>query len=216
MGPALELASIAATLLGGLAAGLMARKPTGTPAIPLATLAIAALIGVVFAAQLVRPELLQHLQRSESVWRELQAWRIFTALFAQDGGAAGFIFNLIILLVIGSVAESRLGSRLWLLIYFGAGVLTEIAALAWQPVGAGNSIAVFALAGALVASGAVSESSRVRLLIRAIAAAAASSLLLMRDIHGVGFLLGALLALAPSAARPPHPADPAPQRPKDC
>jgi membrane associated rhomboid family serine protease len=76
-------------------------------------------------------------------------WRTFTSLFVQDGGAAGTISNLAFLLLIGALAEQVLGTRRWLLCYFGAGLVGELAGYAWQPRGAGNSVAICGLAGAL-------------------------------------------------------------------
>src|SRR4030095_15357580 len=42
------------------------------------------------------------------------------------------------------------GPRWWLVCYFGAGLAGELAGYAWQPRGAGNSVAVCGLAGVLV------------------------------------------------------------------
>jgi membrane associated rhomboid family serine protease len=82
-------------------------------------------------------------------------WRTFTALFVQDGGVAGTISNLAFLLVLGVVAEQVLGAWRWLVCYFGAGLVGELAGNAWQPRGAGNSVAVCGLAGALTVALAV-------------------------------------------------------------
>ncbi|MGH3796487.1 MAG: rhomboid family intramembrane serine protease [Pseudonocardiaceae bacterium] len=76
-------------------------------------------------------------------------WRTLTALFVQDGGVPGTLSNLAFLLFIGVLAEQVLGSWRWLVCYFGAGLAGALVAYAWQPYGAGNSIAICGLAGAL-------------------------------------------------------------------
>jgi membrane associated rhomboid family serine protease len=100
-------------------------------------------------AQAAAPGLLASLQRSpEGLHGDW--WRTGTALFAQDGGVVGALSNLAFLLILGAIAEQFLTAGRWLACYFGAGLVGELAGYAWQPVGAGNSIAVCGLAGALV------------------------------------------------------------------
>jgi hypothetical protein len=82
-------------------------------------------------------------------------WRTFTSLFVQDGGVAGTISNLAFLLVMGVLAEQVLGAWQWLVCYFGAGLVGELAGYAWQPRGAGNSVAICGLAGGLTVALAV-------------------------------------------------------------
>ena len=77
-------------------------------------------------------------------------WRSFTALLVQDGGVAGSISNLVFLLVLGAMAEQVLGAGRWLVCYLGAGLVGELAGYVWQPRGAGNSVAICGLAGALI------------------------------------------------------------------
>jgi hypothetical protein len=49
--------------------------------------------------------------------------------------------------VLGVVAEQIASRWRWLVCYFGAGIVGELVAYSWQPVGAGNSVAVCGLAG---------------------------------------------------------------------
>jgi membrane associated rhomboid family serine protease len=74
-------------------------------------------------------------------------WRTLTALFGQDGGVAGTVSNLAFLLAVGVVAEQVTSRPRWLLCYFGAGLAGERAGYAWQPYGAGDSVAICGLAG---------------------------------------------------------------------
>lgn len=76
-------------------------------------------------------------------------WRNGTALLFQDGGIAGTFFNLAFLIVIGTLAEQVINRGAWLILYCVGGLLAEVVAHFWQPVGAGNSVAICALTGAL-------------------------------------------------------------------
>lgn len=208
-----DLACIFLALGAGLASGLAQVAATRPPLrIPWATLFMLALLAVAFGAQLAVPGLLPLFQRNSSLIERAELWRAVTALVAQEGAVTGAVFNLTILLVIGSVAEQTLGARRWLVVYLGAGVVTEFLALAWQPQGAGNSIAVFALAGALTALNAGAERNAARILIRSIAAAAGLGLLAQRDIHGIGFWMGAAITLGLSMAGRASTPERSPQR----
>ena len=114
---------------------------------PVATAVVFVVTAVTSVLGLVRPEVLAALQRTpeglDGDW-----WRSFTALSVQDGGVVGTVSNLAFLLVLGTLAEQVLGSRRWLVCYFGAGLAGELAGYAWQPRGAGDSVAICGLAGA--------------------------------------------------------------------
>jgi membrane associated rhomboid family serine protease len=133
----------------GLAwAAALARHPAlARP--PWLTACVFAVTAAVSAAQFADHSVLTVLERTPAGlsgdW-----WRSFTALFVQDGGVAGTIFNLAFLLVIGSIAEQAFSRRRWLLLYFIPGLAGEFAGYAWQPTGAGNSVAVCGLAGGLI------------------------------------------------------------------
>lgn len=160
---------------------------------PAATLSMLALVMAMFPILHAEPGLLPILARNSSLLEHGELWRAFTALFAQETGTAGAIFNMAILLVVGAVAEQLLGWRPWLAVYLGAGILTEFLGLAWQPNGSGNSIAVFGLAGALaVRSGQVP--STFQSMLRIVGISAGAGLLMSHDIHGIGFWTGALIA----------------------
>src|SRR6266498_652308 len=98
---------------------------------------MAAMVALTSGMQLGARTRLPVLAREPSLVERGQLWRAVTALFVQDGGVAGFFFNLVILLLIGAVAERRWGATRWLLAYLGGGMISEFLALAWQPHGAG-------------------------------------------------------------------------------
>jgi membrane associated rhomboid family serine protease len=116
---------------------------------PVVTTAVFMVTATTSVLGLLIPGMLEALQRTpqglHGDW-----WRTFTALFVQDGGVVGTLSNLVFLLVMGVLAEQVLGAWRWLVCYFGAGLVGELAGYAWQPRGAGNSVAICGLAGALI------------------------------------------------------------------
>jgi len=122
-------------------------------------------------------------------------WRLITPLFVQDGGISGSIFNLVSLLLVGSASEQLWGSQRWLIIWFIGGVLSEIIAFAWQPVGAGNSVANFSLAASVAVLCLTRNPLRTARIAALLALGAGVSLLLLNDIHGAAAMLGAVIAI---------------------
>lgn len=183
-----------AATMAALVAGTVAEvwNPPPYRRWPVVTLTVAALVLATFAAQTLVPDLLPMLARDPRMVSSGEVWRAVTALFAQDGGASGLLFNLFWLLVLGSTAERRLPRAGWLAVYFLGGIASELLALGWQPHGAGNSIACFALAGALCGDWREGRWRWWRAGVGLLGAAAASLLLLDNDIHGIGFFVGLL------------------------
>lgn len=182
------------TALGAAVTTALLRRREGTASArrwPVLTLAMALAIGLMFAIQHAVPDLLALLGREPALLDKGEVWRAATALFVQDGGVPGVLFNLFWLLVIGSLAEWKLGSARWAMVYFGGGILTEFLALYWQPYGAGNSVAYFALAGALIAHLDGRGMRLLQMLARAAGLACGVALAAGHDIHGVAFLIGA-------------------------
>src|SRR6266536_2885378 len=117
--------------------------------LPRATLALLPVVGLPTTLQFFFPALLPLLQRNYSRFLQGEWWRLITSLFAQDGGVGGTIFNLVSLLLVGAVAEQFWYSRQILLLFFLGGILAQFIAFAWQPAGAGNSVANFNLAASI-------------------------------------------------------------------
>ncbi len=115
------------------------------------------LAGVVFlaaaaalVAQLVEPSLLERVQRGATAIDAGQWWRLGTGMFFHDGGIFGGIFNLIALAVLGTFAEWCFSRVQWFVLYFGCGLFGQFLSYLWlNPVGAGNSMCVAGLLGAL-------------------------------------------------------------------
>jgi len=179
-------------------AGRLQLSPVRGP-VPWLTLSLVAMLALALAAQLLLPPLIAQVQRDAGAIRQGEIYRLFTALWFQDGGVSGGLFNLAILFLLGAVSERLWDRRAWLILYFGTGLAAECIALAWKPIGAGNSIACFGLAGGILAFGGLGsgagESSRIVTVLRVIGLGAGAALALMRDIHGAALLIGAVIGL---------------------
>ena len=125
----------------GTSTGIQSRVPPGTAAF--ITIAV-----FVAAVQELHPEWLGLAERDPVRFAAGEWWRVVTALFAYDDGAVqklGIVFGA---LVLGIVAERRIGTVEWLIIAFVSGLAGQIVGLWWQPYGAGSSVAVAGLLGA--------------------------------------------------------------------
>jgi membrane associated rhomboid family serine protease len=160
------------------------------------------LTAAVGVAQLVHPPLFDLWRRDGSRIDAGEWWRLGTGMFVQDGWLAGLVFNLVILAVFGVAAERVFGRARWLLCYFGGGLFGQTVSYLWlSPVGAGNSMCVAALIGAL-ATGVLLAPSRlgvavprpVRLTGFAVPVLAVVDTL-AHDNHGLPALLGMALGL---------------------
>lgn len=160
---------------------------------PLVTIGIAIVTFVVSVLAEFDPALLAALARDRDALLAGEWWRMITPLFAQDGGWAGLIFNLVALLVLGSAAELLLGRRMLLGTYFGAGLVSEVAAYTiLQGQGfAGNSVANFGLAGLLAVVGVASAAGP--RLFGLVSLVAGALLVVFANLHGVGYAVGAVI-----------------------
>jgi rhomboid protease GluP len=169
----------------------------GTPRRPVLTGTVFVVTAAALIAQLAVPSLLGHVQRDASAIDAGQWWRLITGMFFQDGGIPGGIFNLAILAVVGTLAEWSLGRVRWFVLYFGCGLFGQFLSYLWlNPVGAGNSMCVAGLLGALAvvvlrlrAAGPPTGLYRAALLIAPLAVLDT----ILHDNHGMPALLGMVL-----------------------
>jgi membrane associated rhomboid family serine protease len=113
---------------------------------PVLTAALTVLTGAVSVWGLVSPAVLDALERTP-VAGHGEVWRWLTSLVVQDGGVLGTASNLIFLGLLGAAAEQVVGRVAMTVCYLVAGLAGQVAGVLWQPVGAGNSVAVCGLAG---------------------------------------------------------------------
>jgi membrane associated rhomboid family serine protease len=162
---------------------------------PQATLFLLLIVGIPSILQFFYPVLLVILQRDAVRILNGEWWRLVTSLFVQDGGIPGLSFNLVSLLLVGMVAEQLWNSPLTILIFFVGGIVGEIAGLAWQPIGAGNSVANFSLVGSIVVGCLTGHPTKVVQLIGLLTLGTYILLVALHDIHGAAGTAGMLLAL---------------------
>ncbi len=149
------------------------------------------------ALQFVVPGLLPAVRRNPDALAAGEWWRLITPLFVQADPwwATLTVFGGIA--VVGVAVERLYGRRDWVLLYFGGGVVGELAGYAWQPHGSGASVAGAGLLGGLCVwllwrGKSVSLPLRVRfwgpvwLLVGVV-------LVALHDIHGPPLLFGACL-----------------------
>lgn len=149
-------------------------------------------------AQLVNSGLYDRMCRAPERIRDGEWWRLVSAMFFQDGGAVGLAFNLVGLVVFGVIAERVLGRWRWVVAYFGCGLFGQVMSFWWlDSTGAGNSMCVAGLIGALTAVALVAPRSfgprspkRPVLYVVPVLAVVDT---LLRDNHGLPLLLGLAL-----------------------
>lgn len=163
--------------------------------VPKATILLLLAIGVPTMLQCFFPPILPALERNYRRFVDGEWWRLITPLFVQDGGISGSIFNLVSLLFMAHVGERVWGSVRCIAIFFGCGVLSEVVALSWQPIGAGNSVANFGLAASVAVVALIYARQRSIRFLACIGLGAGLILLLLRDIHGAATIIGAIVGL---------------------
>jgi len=125
--------------------------PLDIPArFPIATIVVLSITIVVTGLQMIYPEVLSALRRNPTALAAGEWWRMVTPLFVHSDGWVQIIVNLIGIAVVGRLVEQLFGSWRWLALYFISGVIVEAISYAWEPYGAGASIALCGLIGGLL------------------------------------------------------------------
>jgi rhomboid protease GluP len=164
---------------------------------PYATLLVLGAVAVVTLLQIFAfPSLLPALARQPGEIAGGEWWRLVTALFVHDEGLPQLALNLVAGLAGGIAAERLYGPWRWLVFFFAAGIFGNLAGLAWQPSGAGCSVAVAGLWGAVFAWLLCRPGLPLQARAGAILGlAGAVAWLAARNIHGPPAILGFVLAL---------------------
>src|SRR5262245_37613078 len=163
-------------------AGPGMRQAEGFPG---ATITLCCLVAIPSLLQIAFPRLLFALRRDgDLILHHGEWWRVVTPLVVQDGGTAGLIGNLLVLALVGVVAERIWGCWRVLVLFFATGILSEFVALAWQPIGAGHSIGNFGLAAGVLLCCLLRAAAIPPRVLSALGIASGLGLLVMRDIHG--------------------------------
>lgn len=215
------LISIALTVAA--AGGVPYLRGTGRRlALPGMTLVLAAVTAVVSILGNLNPDILAALGRDRDALLGGQWWRLITPLLVQDGGWAGTVFNLVALLIVGTLAETLYGRGVLLGVYVAAGIVSEIAGYTiLQNQGfAGNSVADLGLTALCLVTYVVGTQPLPRVL-GVVGLLAGATLIVTANLHGIGFAVGAVAGLVlalPSRERQPSTTLPAerPPRPATC
>ncbi len=162
---------------------------------PLTTILLALAIAVSSTLQFFFPSMLSALQRDYAQILRGEWWRIVTALFVQDGGVSGAVFNVLSLLLIGRMAEQLWGGKRMIIVFFAGAIIGELAGFAWQPIGAGNSVGNFSLAAGIAAISLMRQHNKIAIIGALAALRADAALIVLHDIHGAAALAGALTTL---------------------
>lgn len=172
---------------------LRARSPAFR--LPRVTLLLTLIVATSAATQLVSSLYLPLLQRDYLRFLDGDWWRLFTPLFVQDGRVNGAIFNLVTLLIIGTIAEQLWSGKQILVLFFIGGVAGEVVGFAWQPTGAGNSVANFSLAASIAVACLTRRPQKPALFAALLAMGTDAVLVALNDIHGAAAFAGAVCAL---------------------
>lgn len=184
--------------------GTLILKQRAPVRLQVATLSILLVTGVLTGLQFAFPQVLAALMRTPAAITNHEWWRFVTPLFVHDEGWKQIAFNFPALLIIGTLTERLFGSRQVLFLYFASGFVGEIAGLAWNPYGAGASVAGAGLLGAL-AFWMLAKNRTPPAMFGAIVILAGAAILTgIKDLHGPPILAGAALA-AVMLRRTPQP-----------
>lgn len=123
-------------------------------------------------------------------------WRVVSPLFVQPYGWGQCLFNGLFLIVFVPLCERLYGAGVWL-IYFGSGIVGQLANYAWRPEGGGASTAAFGAMGSLLLW-VLWQRRSIPIqypVFASIGIGGAVVMSLIRDGHGPGLLTGASIAL---------------------
>lgn len=79
----------------------------------------------------------------------LEVWRFATAIFLH-GSLSHLLVNVFALALFGSILESFIGSRKFLIVFFVSGIMANIIAVNFYPISLGASGAIYGILGALI------------------------------------------------------------------
>jgi hypothetical protein len=186
-----------------LAAGLQVavRLPRANRRFPIVAVVATVLIGIPSLLQFAFPAIGDALSRKPALELSGQWWRVATALFAQDGGLVGAIFNLLVVAVVVFFGERAWGRWRAVVLFLVPSLVLNLLALVWNASGGGSSFASDGLLLSMCALGVLTLRRRVVYVCAAIAVAAGLVLILANDAHGVAMALGFLLGLAFGSSR---------------
>ncbi|NUW29851.1 rhomboid family intramembrane serine protease [Nonomuraea sp. SMC257] len=167
----------------------------GVPAArPLLTWAVFGVTAATTAAGLLVPGFAPVLVRTDDFFHG-EGWRLITPILVNPEGWHQVVFNGVMLLLVGVIAERTFGRARWAALYLAGGLAGNAFSYVMSDYGAGSSVAVAGLAGGLAAwvlSGRAGLPVPPRIAAGALLAGGAA-LAALGDNHGAPLLVGALL-----------------------
>lgn len=157
---------------------------------PLLTISVVLVTGVFTTLQCFYPPILFALRRTPGVLSQHEWWRFITPILVHDGGWRQIAFNFPATLIAGAIVERFYSRSGWLGLYFSGAVAGELAGCAWQPYGAGNSVAGAGLLGGIAVWLLSLKETQARTG-ACVLLGGALALTLLRDLHGPPLLAGA-------------------------
>jgi membrane associated rhomboid family serine protease len=187
--------AIMAAAIFGCAVQLYRFSRNRKHSLPVATILIIGVTGLITGLQFVFPEVLADFRRNPEALRAGEWWRMVTPLFVQWAGWPHACANGVGAVFLCPLAERFYGKRI-LALYFVPGILGEIFAYQWAPNGAGSSLGLAGVLGSLFAftlshRSEISSSAR---MFSILGIAGAVVMCFNRDAHGPPILIGVLLA----------------------
>ncbi|MDF2260606.1 rhomboid family intramembrane serine protease [Streptantibioticus ferralitis] len=169
--------------------------------VPMASVAVLALTVLTTAAQFAFPTVLEHLERDGAAFDDGQWWRLLTAVLVQSSGWIQAAFNFAALTVVGPIAERVIGPGRWLAAYMLSGLAENgVSAAGWSPHGAGSSVAICGLVGAMAALHLLrGDRWSFRRGFALLIPIAGVALCAVSNNHGVGLLTGCALGAVAAA-----------------
>jgi hypothetical protein len=125
-----------------------------------------------------------------------QWWRVLTAMLAQDGGAAGAIFNLLVVALVTCTGEWIWGRWRAIALFVVPSIVLNLLAIGWGASGGGSSFASDALLMSLCGLGLVTVRNLVVRICATAAIVVGVALIGIDDAHGVAMLIGAAAGVA--------------------
>lgn len=172
----------------------MSSLSTPSHKIPKVTFLIFLLTAIITGLQFFFPSLTAVLERTPEALAARQWWRLITPVFINPEGWRQIIFNFLGIAIAGTMVERLFGAGRWLILYFVGGFVGEIAGIAWRPVGAGSSVAVCGLVGALAAWMLLRKPRQPRFG-GTMLLTGSLILIVLHDNHGPSLLAGAIMGL---------------------
>jgi membrane associated rhomboid family serine protease len=166
-----------------------------TRPLPIVAILIIGVTTLTTSLPFIFPAVLTEFRRNLDAMQAGEWWRMVTPLFVQAYGWGQCCFNGVTAIFFLPLAEKFYGKKL-LVLYFVSGIVGEIFNYTWNPTGAGSSLGIYGVMGALFVFTCRhrQEISRSTVIFAASGLCAALVSSLCHDGHGPSMLTGALLA----------------------